>query len=137
MRFSLNIYMWVGGAVGLIYYVTSHQNSLCKLIGSFFSFLATSELRWQDFLSSPPLPTHLSMIIMLCCMLLLNCSSYLFIYLFPYSCRLAAGGVRFVTSPQLVGAHDAHWSLISTWPQFASDSFCIMCNIVTNCYSHL
>ncbi len=123
LRFSLTIYVWVGGAFGLIYYITSRQNSLCKLIWSFFSFLATSELCWQDFLSSPPLPTHLSMIIILCCMLLLNCSSYLFIYLFPYSCCLAAGGVRFVTSLQLVGAHDAHWSLISTLPQFASAMF--------------
>ncbi len=84
LRFSLNIYVWVGGAFGLIYYVTSRQNSLCKLIWSFFSFLATSEHRREDFLSRPPLPTHLSKIIMLCCMLLLNCSSYLLIYLFPY-----------------------------------------------------
>ncbi len=112
----MNIYMWVGGAFGLIYYVTSRQNSLCKLIWSFFSFLAPSEHHQQDFLSRPPLPTHLSMIIILCCMLLLNCSSYLFIYLFPYSRRLAAAWVRFAMSLQLVGAHDARWFLISTSP---------------------
>ncbi len=105
LRFSLNIYMWVGGDVDLIYYVTLCQNSLCKLIWSFISCLATSEHRQQDFLS---LPTHLSMIMMLCCMLLLNCSSYLFIYLFPYSCHLVAGGVRFAMILWLAGAHDAH-----------------------------
>ncbi len=136
LRFSLNIYVWVGGIFSLIYYVILRQNSLCKLIWSFFSFLATSEHRRQDFLFCPALPTHLSMIIMLCCMLLLNCS-YLFIYLFPYSRRLAAGGVRFAMSLHLVEAHDAHWCLISTWPQFARASFCIMCNIVTSCYFHL
>ncbi len=50
LRFSLNIYVWVGGAFGLIYYVTSCQNSFCKLILTFFSFLATSQHRRQDFL---------------------------------------------------------------------------------------
>ncbi len=135
-RFSLNIYVRVGGAFSLIYYVTLRQNLLCKLIWSFFSFLVTSVHRQQNVLSRPPLPTHLSMIIMLCCMLLLNCSYYLFIYSFPYSRRLAVGGVRFAMSLQLVGAHDARWSLISTFPQFANTSFCIMCNIVTSCYSH-
>ncbi len=111
LRLSLNIYVWVGGAFGLIYYVTLRQNSLCKLIWSFFSFRATSNHRQQDFLSRPPLPTHLSMIIMLCCMLLLNCSSYLFIYFFPYSRRLVAGGGRVAMSLQLVGTHDARWTV--------------------------
>ncbi len=111
LRFSLNIYMSVGGTFSLIYYVTLCQNSLCKLIWSFVSCLATSKHCRQDFRSCPPLPTHLSMIIMLCCMLLLSCSSFLFIY----SRRLEVGVVKFAISLQLVGAHDACWSLISTW----------------------
>ncbi len=119
LRFSLNIYVWVGGAFSLIYYVTSRQNSLCKLIWSFFNCLATSKHHREDFLSRPPLPTHLSMIIMLCCMLLLNCSS----------------GLRWISSSL------GHMMLAClSFPRglkFASASFCIICHNVTSCYSHL